>query len=144
MAATHHRFLPATALLSAALAWLFSVTLCSVGMFAETSDEHPVTSEHSGHADRPHAPAHEHGGKSQDDGCDCVSFKAFPAQAAALAKAPIPPAAPLLYTILLDGFAYESAATTVTAQATGPPGRQSFAEQIRQQCLHSHAPPFVV
>lgn len=150
MTATHQRFLPGTALLSAALVWLVSVTLCSTRVFAEAPHEHPASSGHSDHAADPatadaghtHSDSSQHG-KTDDESCGCESFSAFPAQTATLAKAPAPLASPLLYTIILDKFTYESAATKITAQDTGPPGRFSFAELVLQRCLLSHAPPVV-
>ncbi len=142
MTAPHHRFLTGTALLSAALVWLVSVTLCSARVFAEAPHEHPASSGSSDHA---HGSTHDHDGKQPaDEGCGCESFKAFPAQAVALAKAPAPAASFVLYTIFLDEFTYASAATSITAQNTGPPGRISFDELVLQRCRLSHAPPFVV
>jgi hypothetical protein len=107
----------------------------------EGPNEHSHAAAHS-HSD--HSQDSSHHGDQRDDGCGCESFKAFPAQTVALAKAPAPSASCLLYTILLNEFAYESAATSITAQNTGPPGRMSFDELVLQRCRLSHAPPFVV
>jgi hypothetical protein len=127
-------------LLTAAVTWLVSVTLCAARVLPEVPHQHPAANEHSDHA---HGTGHDHGGKQQDDGCGCESFKAFPAQAAALTKAPAP-AVLLLHSILPEEFAYVSAATKVMAQNTGPPGRMSLAEWVMERCLLNHAPPFVV
>ncbi len=126
-------------LLTAAVAWLFSVTLCSTRAWAEEQHEHPTA---DGHADHAHGAHHEHDGKPKEESCGCESFKAFPAQTAVLTKAPAPTVL-LLHTILPEQFAYESAATTVTAQNTGPPGRLSPAAWIVERCLLNHAPPVV-
>lgn len=150
MPATKHRSLPAAALLSAALVWLVSVTVCSTRLLGEASHEHPVANEHSDHAPGQAAPASadshgpsDHHGKPDDSSCCCESFNAFQAQAVALTKAP-PPSTSLLYTIFLEDLAYESAGTTVTAQTTGPPGRRSLADLIMERCLLNHAPPLLV
>ena len=124
-------------LLTAAVAWLFSVTLCSTRALAEEPHEHPAA---NGHADHGHGMDHDHEGSPKDEGCGCESFKAFPAQTAALAKAPAPTVL-LLHTILPEQFAYESAATIVAAQNTGPPRRLSPATWIVERCLLNHAPP---
>ena len=126
-------------LLAAAVTWLVSVSLCSTTMLAEVPHEHPDADAHAEHA---HGTGHDHGGKHPDEGCGCESFKSFPAQTTALFKAPVPTAV-LLHTILPDEFAYESAASKVVAQATGPPRQISSAQLVWQQCHLSHAPPVV-
>ena len=126
-------------LLTAAVAWLVSVTLCSTRVWAETPHEHPVA---DGHSDHTHGAAHDHSGKPSDDGCGCESFKAFPAQAAALTRA-LAPAVLFLHSILPEEFACESAATKVRAQNTGPPRRISPAAWVMERCLLNHAPPVV-
>lgn len=126
-------------LLAATVVWLVTVTLCSTHVLAEVPHEHPTADAHAEHA---HGTGHDHGGKQPDAGCGCESFKSFPAQIMALFKAPVPTAL-LLHTILPDEFAYESAASMVTAQATGPPWRISSAKLVWQQCHLSHAPPVV-
>lgn len=100
---------------------------------------HAVADSHSEHS---HDSSH-HSDKSEHS-CGCESFKSFSTQIAALAKAPAPGASCVLYTILPDEFTYVSAATSITAQNTGPPGRISFDELVLQRCRLSHAPPLVV
>jgi hypothetical protein len=126
--------------LAATVLWLVSVTLCSTGVFAGVSHDHPAAGGHSAHA---HGAAHDHGAHPEDPGCGCESFKAFPAQTAALAKAPVPSVSVFYYAILLDEFIHDYAAITITAQGCGPPERLSCAELVLQRCCLSHAPPAV-
>lgn len=140
MSPESNRFSRCSVLLVAAVVWLVAVTVCPTGVFAEPPHVHPAPGGHSEHA---HGPAHDHGAHPQDAGCGCESFKAFPAQTAALAKAPVPSVSVFYYAILLDEFTHDCAAITITAQDTGPPGRLSCAELVLQRCWLSHAPPFV-
>ena len=133
----------ARVLLMASAVWLVAVTLCSTGampMEGPPEPSHAVADSHSEHS---HDSSHQHSDQS-DHNCGCESFKAFPAQAVALAKAPSPTASFVLYTILLDEFTFVSAGATVTAQNAGPPGRIAFNELVLQRCRLSHAPPSVV
>lgn len=131
----------AATLLSAALVWLVLVTLCSTRTLdARPAHAHESAGTHSG-------PDHDSGAQHEnacDDGCGCESFKVFPAQSVATAKAPSPSASLLLYSILLDEFTHESVASAITARNTGPPPRVSFAELVWQRCRLSHAPPLMV
>ena len=129
-------------LLIAAAVWFVAVTLCSTGamqMEVATEPSHAVADSHADHA---HDASH-HSEKS-DHSCGCESFKSFPVQAVALAKAPAPAAAFVLYTILVDEFTFESSGSAVVAQGTGPPGRIAFDKLVLQRCRLSHAPPSVV
>jgi hypothetical protein len=127
--------------LAATVLWLVSVSLCSTGVFAETLHTDAGSGEHTAHS---HGPADDHGSHPHDGGCACASFKAFPAQTAAVLKAPAPSMAVFHYAILLEKFAGDCVATAIATQDTGPPGRISFAELILRQCRLSHAPPPVV
>ena len=105
----------------------------------------PAESSHAvadSHADHEHDASHH--SDQGDHNCGCESFKAFPAQSVALAKAPVPATSFVLYTILLDEFTFVSAGSAITTQNTGPPGRIAFDELVLQRCRLNHAPPFVV
>lgn len=129
-------------LLATAMVWLVSVTVCSTRATAELGDNHDDNAEAHEHAGHSHDSSHpdDQGG----DDCSCKSFKAFPAQTVATAKAPLPAASHFLYLIPPHEFYYASFAIAITRKDTGPPERLSLAELILQQCRLGHAPPSVV
>lgn len=138
-----HRAGSGAVLLAAAAVWLVSVSLCSTRTLAEPPDD---DHDHVHAADSAAHHAHEESppGEQEDDDCGCESFKSFPAETETLPKVLAPATAVLLYAILLNEPAYESAATAVLTRDTGPPGRIPPDELVWQRCRFSHAPPFVV
>lgn len=137
------QLLPNSALLSAALVWLVSVTLCSTRTIVPEDTDHEISHEHGQQSHHASEPDHEHGGNSKDGDCSCASFKDLPGLSVTLIKAPAPVPASLLYILPLIDFTLSDFIGSVTPRATGPPGRLSFSDQILVQCRFSHAPPFV-
>ena len=140
MPALPHRILPKTALLTAALVWLVSVTLCSTRLVAEPPHEHGTEDEGHAHS---HDGSHDHG-KAADDGCGCESFKAFSARTADSAKIAAPTATILFTLVAIDDFISSQKSPALPVQSTGPPKTESFAKHFLQRCLLSQAPPVMV
>ena len=136
----HHR--SGWVLLATAMMWLISVTICSTRATAELADNHDEGAEAHEHAGHSHDSSHS--GDQGGDSCSCKTFKAFPAQTAAAAKAPLPATSHFLYLILPDEFFHASFAIAIRAKDTGPPERLSLAESVLQNCRLGHAPPSVV
>ncbi|MFZ5494295.1 MAG: hypothetical protein ACOZE5_03030 [Verrucomicrobiota bacterium] len=146
MSLNRPRALSASALLFAAFAWLVSVTLCSTRAVA--------TQAGVGHGQAKQAVAHEHvpgtaghmhhsdSGQGEDHDCGCTGFNAFPAQSATALKTPAPLPAPPLFALAGPEVSFRALlAVHAAAPTTGPPGRLSPADLVRQRCRFEHAPP---